>query len=111
MIVIISWEQLKQNAYQQRSSLYNPSLGQRYTVIKFKIDTWAHVIGILEMIFKRVKNTALEPSCKTLKGPLPKFSKGYRSIQGTQTYQTKTIQQDIFVFKDLHSLDYLQLRL
>ena len=39
------------------------------TVIKFKIDTGADVMSIPETIFKQIKNTTLQPSCRALKGP------------------------------------------
>ena len=72
------------------------------TVVKFKIDTEADVTGIPETIFMQIKNTTLQPSCRALKGPCQNSLKVIGQFQGTITYQTKTIQQDIYVLKDLH---------
>ena len=69
------------------------------TVVKFKIDTGVDVKSIPETIFKQIKNTTLQPSCRALKGNTLEVT---GQFQGTLTYQTKTIQQDIFVLKDLH---------
>ena len=58
--------------------------------------------GIPETIFKQIKNTTLQPCSRALKGPCQNSLKIIGQFQGTLTYQTKTVQQDIFVLKDLH---------
>ena len=95
---------IQTNSSAKPTSAWTVPIAINGTVVTFKIDTGADVTDIPETVFKQIKNTTLEPCSHPLKGPCQNSLKviGQFQLQGTLTYESKAVQQDIFVLQDLH---------